>query len=68
LRAYSRLASKIINEQIEKTRNDEDQCVIADERIARAVVETAPDLEALDRYEKRALSALRKKLRKLQAQ
>ena len=59
---------KLINDQIEKTRDDKDQCVTADERIARAVVETVPDLEALERYERRALSRLRKKLRKLQGQ
>ncbi len=59
---------KIINDQIEKPRDDEDQCVSADERIAIAVVETLPDLEALERYERRALSGLRKKLRKLQGQ
>jgi len=58
----------IINREIEKMIDDGDQSVAAEERIARATAAIVPDLEALDRYERRAVSSLRKKIRKLQEQ
>jgi hypothetical protein len=58
----------IINSQIEKMTVDEDQSVTAEERIARATAAIVPDLEAIDRYERRAQSQLRKTLLKLKGQ
>jgi hypothetical protein len=58
----------IINREIEKMIDDVDQSVTAEERIARATAAIVPDLEALERYERRAVSSLRKKVRKLQEQ
>jgi hypothetical protein len=58
----------IINSQIEKMTDDGDQSVTAEERIARATAAIVPDLEAIDRYERRAQSQLRKTLRKLEGQ
>ena len=45
-----------------------DQSVTAEERIAMATAAIVSDLAALERYERRALSSLRKKVRKLQEQ
>jgi hypothetical protein len=58
----------IINRQIEKMADNGDQSVTAEERIARATAAIVPDLEALDRYERRAVSSLRKKIRNLEEQ
>jgi|HubBroStandDraft_2_1064218.scaffolds.fasta_scaffold81679_2 Lhr-like helicase len=63
-----RARADMLNEQIGKMLHSEAEPVTAEEQIATAMAAIVPDLEALDRYERRAVSSLRKKIRKLQGQ
>jgi hypothetical protein len=55
----------IINRKLEQQGATGDEAVSEEARVASAVAAALPDLLALDRYERRALSRLRKVLRSL---
>lgn len=63
-----RARTDMLNEKIRTMSDSEDQSVTADQRIASVTALLLPNLEALDRYERRALSSLRKKICKLQGE